>query len=649
MADADHLVSDGLLRLLELLAMEAPPQRFDGLTEQARVAGASTEAVAVLDRAAGLALDIHGLFARRQQREAGLSALVDTARELTLPYDVDALLRVIARRARLLLGFDMAWVSLTDRADGRSYVVSADGHASSITVGFAVPSIGGVGNAAAIRSAPFWTPDYLADRRFEHDSAIDEVVREEGLHALMAVPLKEGHSVVGALYVADRGVRHFTPDEITLMSSLGDLAALAIKKARLLTQAHDEISELERDTSRALGSSSAARRLNRVHSRLIDLVLRGCELEELVAHAAAELGSPLMVRDAVGSTLTVTEGFPEVDESELFQRTLDVHAERAPIRSSGGLWLCPAIAGKEILGTLVLAPGPRPAADRVRLLEAVAQSTAVLLRMQASAAAAEGAGRDELLRELLGDSPRAPEQLALRARRLGVALDEPHVVLVVRPEGGPQGRVLVWASSYVHRHAGLKTTTDDCLVLVLPGTDPSTAARHASDTLNAVIGHPVTVGSAGPVAHPGAIHRTYAEARRCLDALTALGGTGGTASLRELGFLGLLLADTPDTSAFIAGTIGPVLEYDERQATELTRTLEAYFTSGGSPSRAAESLHVHPNTVSRRLERITDLLGPGWQEPLQAVEVQLALRLRRTRHTVRNHTGPPVLPHDELP
>ena len=145
------------------------------------------------------------------------------------------------------------------------------------------------------------------------------------------------------------------------------------------------------------------------------------------------------------------------------------------------------------------------------------------------------------------------------------------------------------------------------------------------------------------------IGRTYAEARRCLDALTALGGTGGTASLRELGFLGLLLADTPDTSAFIANTIGPVLEYDERQTTELTRTLEAYFTSGGSPSRAAESLHVHPNTVSRRLERITDLLGPGWQEPLQAVEVQLAHRLRRTRHTVRNHTGPPVLPHDELP
>ncbi|MEV5433842.1 helix-turn-helix domain-containing protein [Streptomyces sp. NPDC052701] len=638
---------------MELLAREAPPQRFDGPPRRARSAGAPAEAVALLDRARGLALDIHGLFARRQQREAGLAALVDTARELTLSYDVDALLQVIARRARLLLNFDMAWISLTDRADGRSHVVTADGHASSITVGFAIPPTGGVGNAAAVRSAPFWTPDYLVDDRFEHAPATDHVVREEGLRALMAVPLKENESVFGALYVADRGVRHFTPDELTLMSSLGDLAALAIKKARLLAQAHDQISELERDTSRALGSSSAARRLNRVHSRLIDMVLHGCELEELAVHAAAGLGGPLMVRDAMGAVLTRTDGFPETDESELFQRTLDAHAERAPIRSAGGLWLCPATAGKEILGTLILAPGERPLPERVRLLEAAAQSTAVLLRMQASAVAAEGAGRDELLRELLADSPRAPERLAVRAQRLGVALDEPHVVLVMRPEGGPQGRALVWASSYTHRHAGLRTNDDGCLVLMLPGTDPSAAARDASRALGAVTGHPVTVGSAGPVAHPAAIHRTYGEARRCLDALIALGGAGGTASPRELGFLGLLLADTPDTAAFIANTIGPVIEYDERQCTELTRTLEAYFASGGSPSRAAESLHVHPNTVSRRLERITELLGSAWQDPLQALEVQLALRLRRARHTVRGRAGRPgdalAVPGEDLP
>lgn len=123
----------------------------------------------------------------------------------------------------------------------------------------------------------------------------------------------------------------------------------------------------------------------------------------------------------------------------------------------------------------------------------------------------------------------------------------------------------------------------------------------------------------------------YAEAVRCLDALTALDGVGGTASLRELGFLGLLLSADHDVESFIASTVGPVLEHDAGRPTELTRTLEAYFACGASPTRAAEALHVHPNTVSRRLERITDLLGPHWQRPARALEIQMALRLRKAR------------------
>ncbi|MEV7240944.1 MULTISPECIES: helix-turn-helix domain-containing protein [unclassified Streptomyces] len=634
MRPTDDFVQDELLRLLELLATEAPPHRFE--PPPAATGPVPAESVALLNRARTLALDAHGLLARHQQREAALAALVDTARELTLPYDVDALLQVIARRARLLLNFDMAWIALRDPADGRSYVRVSDGHASTITPGFVIPAQGGVGNAAAERSAPYWTSDYLTDDRFPHSAATDEVVTAEGLHGLMAVPLKEGTSTFGALYGANRSVRHLTPDEITLVSSLGDLASLAIKKARLLAQTRSELSELELDVSRALDSSTAERLAGGVHTRLIDMVLSGHGLGEVVTLAAAELGGALMVRDATGRTLAVTAGFPDTDEAELFQRTLDAHTELAPIRSADGLWLCPATAGREVLGTVVLAPGG-PASDyQLRLLQATAQSAAVLLRIQAGADTSADGGRSQLLQDLIGDSPRAPGQLAVHARRLGVALDDPHVVLIARPDGGAGGRALVWASSYAHRMAGLQTIVDDCLVLLVPGTDPSAAGRAVTAELASVTGRRVTVGSAGPVAHPGPLHGTYQEARRCLEALTALGTDGGSASAQELGFLGLLLADSPDIPAFVRTTIGPVIAYDDQHCTDLVRTLEAYYASGGSPRRAAETLHVHPNTVSRRLERITELLEPAWQEPMRALEVQLALRLQRTRHAIRS-------------
>jgi DNA-binding PucR family transcriptional regulator len=69
--------------------------------------------------------------------------------------------------------------------------------------------------------------------------------------------------------------------------------------------------------------------------------------------------------------------------------------------------------------------------------------------------------------------------------------------------------------------------------------------------------------------------------------------------------------------------------YDRRRGTDLVRTLDAYFASGMSPARTKDALHVHVNTVAQRLERIGRLLGPDWQSPARALEIQLALRLHR--------------------
>ncbi|MEU7279149.1 helix-turn-helix domain-containing protein [Streptomyces sp. NPDC045431] len=622
--------------MLDLLAAEAPAERLEDVVRQARAAGATDDELARVAAAKDRALSVRRLFSRRRQREAGLSALVDTARDLTLPYSVDTLLKVITRRARLLLGLDMSWVSLHDAEDGLSHVRAADGHASAITVGFTVPAGGGVGAHAQQRSAPFWTPDYLNDDGFTHNETIDGVVRTEGLHAILAVPLQHERATFGVLYVADRAVRHFAPDEISLMTSLADLAAVAIERTRLLERVRTEVTELERDTTRARNSSADAARLHGTHSGLIDLVLGGAGLPALLDRAAAELDGALLVRDTVGEPLARSAGFPAGTAEERLDRAcFDAHAERGPVRCADDLWACPVTGGTENLGTLVLHRTAPAAPDtQVRLLALVAQTVAVLLLMQRSTAVAEGQVRDELFHALLHASPLSPGHLAAQARRLAVDLAEPHVVVVARPEGGSQGRAVVWASSYAHRMAGLKYADGGRIALLLPGRDPGAAAEAVSRELSSVLGHPVTAGAAGPVTGPEAVRRTHREAQRCLDALTALGGTGGTASPRELGFLGLLLSDQHDVDGFVRTAIGPVLHYDGQQSTELLRTLECYFTSGSSPTRAAELLHVHPNTVSRRLERITELLGADWQEPARALEVQLALRLQRARHTL---------------
>ena len=80
---------------------------------------------------------------------------------------------------------------------------------------------------------------------------------------------------------------------------------------------------------------------------------------------------------------------------------------------------------------------------------------------------------------------------------------------------------------------------------------------------------------------------------------------------------------------FVEATLDPVLEYDARRGTDLVATLQAYFDAGPSPARAAETLQVHVNTVTQRLDRVSRLIGKEWSSPERALEVQLALRLHR--------------------
>jgi DNA-binding PucR family transcriptional regulator len=111
-------------------------------------------------------------------------------------------------------------------------------------------------------------------------------------------------------------------------------------------------------------------------------------------------------------------------------------------------------------------------------------------------------------------------------------------------------------------------------------------------------------------------------------ALLALGRRGMGGAARELGFAGLIVGSEPDIGDYVQRVLGPVLDYDERRGTDLVGTLAAYFAAGASPRHAAGQLHVHVNTVSQRLERISALLGDTWQRPDRSLEIQLALRLR---------------------
>ncbi|MGW4485970.1 helix-turn-helix domain-containing protein [Amycolatopsis sp. NPDC004368] len=583
-------------RLLELLAEGASSEQ---LAHAARESGAD---------ATELALRVRETLTEHQRREAELTALFDTASDLARLRDPDAVLRSIVRRARTLLGVDVSYLSLNDEAAGKTYIRVTDGSVSALFQQIVLGMGEGLGGLVAQTARPYATADYFADARFRHTSPIDTGVREEGLTAILGVPLAIGGKVLGVLYASDRAPRAFSTAEVALLSSLANHAAIALDNAHLLDETRRSAAELN-------AVNATMRRADEAHDRLMDLVLRGGDLPEVAAEVAGVLRGRIAVHDASGELLAgsaLSFSSPAVVSS--------LGSGRA--ESTADTWVCAVRAGQELLGSLTLAGRPELAGADRRLFERAAVVTALLLMLRRSVAQAEDEVRGELLTDLLTSPERNPASLTARARRLGVDLSAPHVVLVAHAPGISRRGL----ASACARHGDLVGVHAEQVVALAP---PEVAAAKVARELKSVVDCPVTVGAAGPAAGPAALASAYAEAVRCVSTLLALGREGDGAAMAELGFLGVLLGRHADLSAYVTATLGPVLDYDARRGTDLVGTLRAYFAAGGNLARAKDELHVHVNTVVQRLDRVSALLGEDWREPERALEIQLALRVQR--------------------
>ncbi|WP_078906649.1 helix-turn-helix domain-containing protein [Streptomyces sp. NRRL S-378] len=623
-----------LHHLLDLLDRGAPAEQFAPPAAPASGSHLEDAEAAVVAEATRVALRIRRTLGQHRRREAELAALFDTAGDLARLRDLDAVLKAIVHRAKLLLGTDVTYLSLNDDDAGDTYMRVTDG---SVSAAFQQVRLGmgeGLGGLVAKTARPYSTGDYRDDRRFRHTATIDGAVAEEGLRAILGVPLRLGNRVIGVLYAADRTARTFTPDEVALLSSLADHAAIAIDSARLLDETRSALVDLNEASRTIEAHSDAMRRAEDAHDRLTDLVLRGAGIGDVATAIGTVLQGGTLIHDADGTELARSG----TDSGRPPARA--VTASRAGGRAvpADGMWVCAVLAGPELLGSIALTGRPDLGdADR-RLFERAAVVTALLLLQSRSVAETEDRVRGELLGDLLTGAA-DPASLPARARRAGVDPDHPHGVFVLHCGTASRQRLLSAAARIAHARKGLAGLHHDDVVLVLPTEHPGPGAASLAGELGQALARPVTVGSAGPVTAPGRYPGAHAEALRCRTALRALGREGSGAALGDLGFLGVLLGDRTDLGGYVRGNLGPVLDYDAKRGTELLHTLRTYFDEGASQARAAEALHVHVNTVVQRLDRIGRLLGRDWQRPERALELQLALRVHRVQRP--DDAGPP--------
>lgn len=622
---------------LDLLLRDAPPVEYERPILRARAQGAGPETVAALEHAKLTALRVRSVMRDRQRRESELSALFETANDLAGMRSLDQVLQAIVERARHLLGTDIAYLTLSDADAGDTYMRVTSGAVSAEFQRLRLAPGKGLGGLVATTALPYVTANYFADPRFTHAANIDSAVREEGLVAILGVPLQMNGRGVGVLFAANRRERPFAHSEVALLSSLATHAAIAIDNANLIDDTRRALDELHTVNERLQRHTASVERSAAAHDRFSDLVLDGGGVREVAAAIAEVLGGSVLIHDQTSDVSvsasaegTIGDPAPGGDPADSTDENL-TDAVRSSLSSGrtvavDGAWVAVAAAGGEPLGTLVLRGVELDSTDQ-RVLERAAMVTALLLLIRRSVSEAEHRVRGDLLNELLEVPAREPVSLRQRAALLHADLDAPHVLVVAEAPGADPGRLRSAATHAAETTGGLAGSRSGRLVLALPGTAIRHVGARVAAELSAAANGPVTAGLAGPTDGPESFRGAFAEAVRCVQTLRALGREGDVATTEDLGFSGLLLGQSRDVPGFVQVTLGPLLEYDAKRGTLLVDTLRAYFAAGGNLSRAKEDLHIHVNTVAQRLERIGQLIGADWQQPDRALELQLALHL----------------------
>ncbi|SFK53474.1 PucR family transcriptional regulator [Geodermatophilus ruber] len=447
--------------------------------------------------------------------------------------------------------------------------------------------------------------------------------------------------IVGHLVVAADAEP--SDDQVHVLCMLARQAGCALTTAAVQRRERESASELRKLNARLAEVNE------RLGASVADLEWRRRVHETLAAAAAAgsgEAGVATAVHQLTGFGVTAEDGFgnlltwagpgpPEPCPRPPARHRAAVldHARRSPRPLRDGDRLV-AVAQQrdEVLGVLALLdPDRRAGEHELFALEHGARALTIELAHQRSLVETELRLRRDLVDDLLTGTD--DESALSRSQALGHDLHRPHQVLVVHWPGAPSEDALVHAvenaTTRVLHARVLLAHRPDGVVLVLPWPDErgdrrpwGQLYRVVAERLRPTAG---AIGVGGVCHAPSEIPKSYAEGRRALRVRLGSLTPDGITVDADLGIYRLLTLgdDDRELRQFVRAWLGPLLDYDATNRSDLVMTLLQYLECGGNYDAAARALLIHRSTLRYRLRRIREISGQN----LGCVDTRLNLHV----------------------
>ena len=550
--------------------------------------------------------------------------LFDTATRLSEERDPTPLLQQAVNRAREFLQSDLSYVTLMDRERNTVHMKVASGHRHPDFLRIVLPLGVGLGGRVARDRTPLAVPDYLNADTLDHDPQTDAIVRQEGIRAILGVPLIVRNNVLGVMFAAKREPARFTDLEVTLLQSLADFSALALDNAeafRHLQHLADYRALAQTDAESGMRLYKLALDLERMAAASLtenpDLSHLLGVLRELLQREV--ILTDLAYRPMVPPSVVAPRNWIRERQGEMLAIT---SAQKRTFQASDRLLVLPIIVRGQVTAWLWISQDGDPIPPALRhSLETVAR----IIGLYLSAETHRSEVGQDVITQLVTNAYPGP---ARTLNRWPILQSDHGFYLLYLKTSNSLNRPIYLQQLLQHliheRPDDLVGLYQDYLIGITADADEhrlaDALARIAQETgwdrrsLIAILGDRTS--------DPAVTTQTIRQAIGALDILADVLKHPITPARRLKLVWDVSRGNVERLDILMREQLSPISDDPD-----LLNTLYTYFSLGQNQKQTAKALAVHLNTLRYRLDKARDKMGDVFHDPVKRLSLELALTI----------------------